>query len=207
MRTGLQDIFTFYLPTRIIHGPNSVQEAGEAFKNLGCAKALVVSDKGVSGAGLLEPVFESLKRSGIAYVVFDDVEEDPDGVTVGKGADIALKEECDGIVVVGGGSPLCAGRGIGVLVTNGGKIRDYAGLNKASKPPLPLVGIPTTAGSGAEVSQFIVLKDETQHAKMVVGSPMCFPEVAILDPMLLRTLPFGQAVASGIDALAHAIEA
>lgn len=93
------------------------------------------------------------------------------------------------------------------MVTNGGKIRDYAGLNKASKPPLPLVAIPTTAGSGAEVSQFIVLKDETQHAKMVVGSPMYFPEVTILDPMLIRTLPFWQAVASGIDALTHAIEA
>jgi len=207
MRTGEQTIYSFHLPTRIIHGPNSIQEIGQVFVNLGCTKALVVSDKGVNSAGLLKPVLELLKKSGIPYVVFDEVEEDPDGVTVGKGADIALREKCDGIVVVGGGSPLCAGRGIGVLVTNGGKIRDYAGLDKASKPPLPLVGIPTTAGSGAEVSQFIVLKDEAQHAKMVVGSPMNFPKVAILDPMLIRTLPFWQSVVSGVDALTHAIEA
>jgi alcohol dehydrogenase class IV len=192
----LQDIFTFYLPTRIIHGANSVSQTGPALTNLGVTKALILTDKGVNAAGLLEPVYESLKTSNIPYAVFDDVEEDPDGVTVGKGADFAKKENCDGIVVVGGGSLLCAGRGIGVLVTNGGKIQDYAGVNKASKPPLPLIGIPTTTGWGAEVSQFIVFKNEEKHAKMVVGSPMYFSEVVILDPMLIRTLPYGQMAAS-----------
>jgi alcohol dehydrogenase len=206
MRTGDQNIFAFYLPTRIVHGPNSVRETGKAFQSIGAEKALVVTDKGVKSAGLAEGVLESLKDSGIPHVVFDDVEENPGGVTVGKGAEVALKEKCNGIVVVGGGSPLCAGRAIGVVVTNGGSIRDYAGLNKASKPPLPLIAIPTTAGSGAEVSQFIILKDEERHIKMVVGSPMFFPKVAILDPMLLRELPFWQSVISGIDALSHAIE-
>ena len=207
MRTADQNIFAFYLPTKIVHGVNSIQETGREFKNLGATKALVVTDKGVKGAGLVEGVIESLKKSGIPYVVFEDVEEDPGGMTVGKGAEIALKEKCDGIVVIGGGSPICAGRGIGVVAANGGKIRDYAGLNKASKPPLPLIAIPTTAGSGAEVSQFIVLKDEDRHIKMVAGSPMYFPKVAILDPMLLRGLSFWQSVVSGIDALSHAIEA
>jgi alcohol dehydrogenase class IV len=108
---------------------------------------------------------------------------------------------------IGGGSPICAGRGIGVVVANGGRIKDYAGLNKASKPPLPLIAIATTAGSGAEVSQFIILKDEELHTKMVVGSPLYFPKVAILDPLLLGGLPFWQSVVSGIDALSQAIEA
>ena len=207
MRTGEQNIFSFYLPTKLVHGVNSVQETGKEFKNLGAAKALVVTDKGVKSAGLVEGVIGSLKKIGIPYVIFEDVEEDPGGVTVGKGAEIASKEKCDGIVVIGGGSPICAGRGIGVVVTNGGRIKDYAGLNKASKPPLPLIAVPTTAGSGAEVSQFIILKDEEQHTKMVVGSPMYFPKVAILDPMLLRGLSFWQSVVSGIDALSHAIEA
>lgn len=206
MRTGDQNVFTFCLGTKIVHGPNSVQETGKEFKNLGLTKALIVTDKGVKAAGLLEGVFESLKKSGIPNVVFEDVEEDPGVVTVGKGAEAALREKCDGIVVVGGGSPICAGRGIGVVVTNGGSIRDYAGINKALKPPLPLIAIPTTAGSGAEVSQFIVLKDEERHIKMVVGSPWYFPKVAILDPMLLRGLPYWQFVASGIDAISHAIE-
>ena len=207
MRTGEQNIFSFYLPTKLVHGVNSVQETGKEFRNLGATKALVVTDKGVKSAGLVEGVIDSLKKIGIPYVIFEDVEEDPGGVTVGKGAEVASKEKCDGIVVIGGGSPICAGRGIGVVVTNGGKIKDYAGLNKASKPPLPLIAIPTTAGSGAEVSQFIILKDEEQHTKMVVGSPMYFPKVAILDPMLLRGLSFWQSVVSGIDALSHAIEA
>jgi alcohol dehydrogenase len=207
MRTAGQNIFTFYLPTKLVHGANSTGETGREFKALGATKALVVTDKGVKGAGLVDGVLESLEKSGVPFVLFDEVEEDPGGTTVGKGADVALKEKCDGIVVIGGGSPICAGRGIGVVVTNGGKIRDYAGINMAAKPPLPLIAIPTTAGSGAEVSQFIVLKDEELHTKMVAGSPLYFPKVAILDPLLLRALPYWQMVVSGIDALGHAIEA
>ncbi len=207
MRTGDQNIFSFYLPTKLIYGVNSVQETGKEFSALGSTKALVVTDKGVKGAGLVEGVVGSLDRNRIPYVIFEEVEEDPGGATVAKGAEIARKERCDGIVVVGGGSPICAGRGIGVVVTNGGKIKEYAGLNKVLKPPLPLIAIPTTAGSGAEVSQFIILKDEELHTKMVVGSPLNFPKVAILDPLLLRGLPFWQSAVSGIDALSHAVEA
>ncbi len=207
MRTGDQNIFSFYLPTKLIYGVNSVQETGKEFSALGSTKALVVTDKGVKGAGLVEGVVGSLDRNRIPYVIFEEVEEDPGGATVAKGAEIARKERCDGIVVVGGGSPICAGRGIGVVVTNGGKIKEYAGLNKVLKSPLPLIAIPTTAGSGAEVSQFIILKDEELHTKMVVGSPLNFPKVAILDPLLLRGLPFWQSAVSGIDALSHAVEA
>jgi alcohol dehydrogenase class IV len=207
MRTGEKNIYTFYLPTRIIHGANSVLETGGVFKDLGASRALVVTDKGVNKAGLLTSVTEALERSKIPYFVFDDVEENPDSDTIKKGSEFALWEKCDGIVVLGGGSALCAARGIGVVVANGGKIEDYAGLNKAAKPPLSLIAIPTTAGSGAEVSQFIVLKDKENHTKFVAGSPLYFPKVAILDPMLLLTLPFWQTAVSGIDALTHAIEA
>jgi alcohol dehydrogenase len=207
MKTADNNIFTFYLPTKLIHGPNSTEETGRELKALGVTKVLVVTDTGVKKAGLVDGVVLSLEKSKIPWVIFDEVEEDPGGVTVGKGADLAFKEKCDGIVVIGGGSPICAGRGIGVVVTNGGKIRDYAGFDKAAKPPLPLIAIPTTAGSGTEVSQFILLKEEELHTKMVAGSPMYFPKVAILDPLLLKGLPFGQFVASGVDALGHAIEA
>ena len=190
-----------------MHGPQSVLETGKVFKDLGARRCLVVTDKGVRRAGLIDGVLRSLKESDIPYVVFDDVEEDPSGATVGRGADLAVKNKCDGIVVVGGGSPICAGRGIGVVVNNGGHIRDYEGLNKASKPPLPLIAIPTTAGSGAEVSQFIILRDEDRQMRMVAGSPLYFPKWAILDPMLLKTLSPWQFTVSGVDALAHAIEA
>ena len=207
MRKGEQDIFTFFLPTRILHGANSLLEAGNAFKSLCASKALVVTDQGVSNAGLLTGLIESLKKSQIPYSTFDNVEEDPTCETVRKGSEFAVSEKCDGIVVLGGGSPICAGRAIGVIVTNGGNIEDYAGLNKAAKPPLPLIAIPTTAGSGSEVSQFIILKNKKTNTKFVAGSPLYFPKVAILDPLLMRTLPYWQSVVSGIDALTHAIEA
>jgi alcohol dehydrogenase len=206
VRTGDADIFAFYLGTKVIHGLHSVHQTGVEFKGIKGTKALIVTDKGVRNAGLVEAVMESLQKNGISYAVFDEIEEDPGVATVAKGVDLALAEHCDGIVVVGGGSPICAGRAIAVVVTNGGEIRDYVGLNKAGKPPLPLIAIPTTAGSGAEVSQFILLKDEELHTKMVAGSPLYFPRVAILDPLLLKGLPFHQFVASGVDALGHAIE-
>ncbi len=206
MRTGEKDIFTFYLGTKVIHGLHSVGQTGFEFKGLKATKALVVTDKGVRNAGLVDAVLESLRAHGIDYALFDGVEEDPGVTTVAKGVDLALAEKCDGVVVVGGGSPICAGRAIAVVVANGGKIRDYVGINKAAKPPVPLIAIPTTAGSGAEVSQFILLKDEELHSKMVAGSSTYFPRVAILDPLLLKGLPFRQFVASGVDALGHAIE-
>jgi alcohol dehydrogenase class IV len=207
MRIAETNSRVFYLGTRIVHGVHSTAETGAEFKALGAAKALVVTDKGVRNAGLLDGVVRSLEEAGINFVVFDEVEEDPGGATVAKGAELASRNECDGIVVIGGGSAICAGRGIGVVCANGGRIREYSGLNKASKAPLPLIAIPTTAGSGAEVSQFIVLKDEELHTKMVAGSPFYFPKVAILDPLLLKGLSFKQFVASGVDALGHALEA
>jgi alcohol dehydrogenase class IV len=207
MRTGDFKPFTFYSPTKIVHGPCSVQEAARECRMLGITKAGIVTDIGVRNAGLIDGIVESLKTGNISFAVFDDVEQDPNTMTVARGAEFVLKEKCDGLIAVGGGSSICAGRGIGVIARNGGAIRDYVGLNKASKPPLPLIAVPTTAGSGAEVSQIIILKDQDRHSKIVVGSPLYFPKVAILDPMLLRTLSFGQFVISGVDALTHAIEA
>ncbi len=206
MRTGGSDVFTFYLGTKVVHGLHSVQQTGVEFKGLKATKALIVTDVGVRKAGLVDGVLESLGNNGVEYAVFDQVEEDPGVETVARGVAMAGKEKCDGIVVVGGGSPICAARAIGVVAANGGKIRDYIGLNKAARPPLPLIAIPTTAGSGAEVSQFILLKDDELHTKMVAGSPLYFPRVAILDALLLKGLPFHQFVASGIDALGHSIE-
>jgi alcohol dehydrogenase len=207
MKTAGGNLFTFYMPTKIVHGPNSVEETGKEFKALGTARAMVVTDSGVRKAGLVDGVLESLRKNGIGYGIFDEVEENPGGSTVAKGVELAQKEKCDGIIVVGGGSPICAGRAIGVVVANGGEIRDYVGSIPAAKPPIPLIAIPTTAGSGAEVSQFIVLKDEGLSQKMVARSPLYFPKTAILDPLLLRRLSFVQFVASGVDALTHAIEA
>lgn len=208
MRKAGTNIFNFYLPTRIVHGPGSIKQTGMMFKSLGATKALIVTDQGVKRAGLVNGVADALKKGNIEYAVFDEVEVDPGATTVEKGADFATEERCDGIIVVGGGSPMCAARAIAMVAANGGKLKDHVPVPKpGAKPPLPVIAIPTTAGSGSEVSQFIVLKDEELNSKIGLGSPMYFPKIAILDPNVLRKLPFWQTVVSGIDALTHAIEA
>jgi alcohol dehydrogenase class IV len=200
--------FLFTMPTKIYWGYDCVNLAGGEGKKLGIEKALIVTDKGVRGAGVIAPLLKSMEGSGLAYEIFDDVPEDPDTQVVDRGAALLKQAGCNGIVIIGGGSPLCAGKGIALVVTNGGNIRDYEGLERFQRPPLPVLAIPTTAGSGSEVSSLFIISDEKRNNyKMTIGGYRCHPEVAILDPMLLRSLPARQFIASGVDALVHAIEA
>jgi len=168
---------------------------------------LIVSDKGVTGAGLIEPLETALKSAKLPFAIFDDVEVDPGTATVDKGLKLLKDEKCNGIIVVGGGSPVCAAKGIALVATNGGSICDYEGMDKYKQPPLPVIAIPTTAGAGSEVSGVFIITDEARNYKMAIGGSACFPEVAILDPMLLRNIPFWPAVNAGLDALTHAMEA
>jgi alcohol dehydrogenase class IV len=133
---------------------------------------------------------------------------DPGTSVVEKGVAMLGQDECKGVIAIGGGSVLCAGKGIALVASNGGNLCQYEGLAKYKTPPLPLIAIPTTAGSGSEVSQVFIIGDESRnHYKMTIGGYECFPDVAILDPMLLRKLPPFQFIMSGLDALSHAIEA
>ncbi len=204
---NFDQIFTFQLGTTIHHGYNCVARTGAEAKRLGVQRVLIVSDKGVSGAGLIEPVVDSLKNTNIPFAIFDDVEVDPGTGTVDKGLKLLSDEKCNGVVVIGGGSPVCAAKGIALLATNGGSITDYEGFGMYKKPPLPVIAIPTTAGAGSEVSPTFIITDEARNYKMAIGGAACFPDVAILDPMLLRNIPFWPAVNAGLDALTHAMEA
>lgn len=204
---NFDQIFTFQLGTVIHHGYNSVARTGPEAKRLGVKRVLIVSDKGVSGAGLIEPIIESLKNTKIPFTVFDEVEVDPGTATVNKGLKLLTDEKCNGVVVVGGGSPVCAAKGIALLATNGGSLTDYEGFGKYKKPPLPVIAIPTTAGAGSEVSPTFIITDEVRNYKMAIGGAACFPDVAVLDPMLLINIPFWPAVNAGLDALTHAMEA
>lgn len=138
---------------------------------------------------------------------FTDVRQNPDVACVSRGVEAFRAAQADLVVAVGGGSPMCAAKAIALIATNGGTIRDYEGFGKVSQRPLPTICLPTTAGSGTEVSAVTIITDEKRHIKMAIGSPLAFPPLAILDPELLLTLPFRQAAASGMDALSHAIEA
>ena len=202
------DVFySYHMPTKVVHGFNAINQVGKEAKSLGIRKALLVTDAGVRGAGLINAGLKSLESAGISTVVFDGVEEDPGTKTVAKGIDLLKSEGCNGVVVVGGGSPVCAGKGIALVATNGGSISDYEGFEKYKAPPLPVIGIPTTAGAGSEVSAVFIITDEKRNYKMPIGGVLCHPQVAILDPVLLLNIPYWPGMNAGMDALSHAIGA
>jgi alcohol dehydrogenase class IV len=197
----------FMAKTKLIHGFGSSSAVGQEASRLGISKALVVTDKGIRASGLLAGVEESLASREILYEVFDDVEEDATVGTMHRGALQAKEAKCDGVIVVGGGSPICAGKGIALETTNGEQVSRYEGRNMYSKAPLPVVCVPTTAGSGSDVSAAFVVHDEAQERVYAVAGDDIQPPVSILDPLLLRTCPPRQMIYSGLDALTHCVEA
>ena len=200
------DKFSFQLPTRIEFGNGVSATVGEEAKGLGGTRALVVTDPGVMSAGLVDPVVENLKKAGVDASVFDGVEPNPRDTTVARGAELALSEGSDVLVAVGGGSPMDTAKAIGVIQQEGGKITDYEGLGLVKKPITPLVAIPTTAGTGSEVTFWSVVTDTARSFKMSVGSPLIAARVALVDPELTLGLPAPITAATGMDALTHAVE-
>ncbi len=199
--------YTFQLGTVVHHGFGSVSKVGPEAKRLGAEKILVITDKEVRGAGLLDSVVKSIEAVNIPFTIFGDVEVDPGTATVNKGVDLLKVEGCNLVVVLGGGSPVCAAKGIALLATNGGSITDYEGEDKYKHPPLPVIAIPTTAGAGSEVSPAFIINDVSRDYKFTISGPDCYPDVAVLDPLLLKNIPFWPAVNAGLDALTHAMEA
>jgi len=204
-----QDRFTFNTPTRIKYGANIVESVGEEAKKFAAKKVLIVTDKGIVKAGLLAKVKESLERSSLEMLVFDQVEQNPKDKTVEKGAELAREEKVDLIIGVGGGSTMDTAKGIGLLVTNGGSLRDYWGVDMVKKPSLPLITVPTTAGTGSEVTICAVIDDTSREytTKDCVESRLISPRLALVDPLLTRSLPPELTAGTGMDALTHAIEA
>ena len=204
---NFDQVYTFQLGTVVHHGFHSVQRVGPEAKRLGAEKILIVTDRGVAEAGLIAPVIKSIENSGIPFEVFTEVEVDPGTATVNKGVEIVKQKGCNLVVAVGGGSPVCAAKGMALLATNGGSLTDYEGSEKYKKAPLPVICVPTTASAGSEVSATFIITDEARNYKFNVAGPECYPKVAILDPLLLRDIPFWPAVNAGLDALTHAMEA
>lgn len=198
--------FSFQLPTRIEFGTGVSRTVGDEAKSLGGSRALVVTDPGIEAAGLVEPVLGRLGDAGLSTVVFDDVAPNPRDTSVAAGAQLAISEGCDVLVAVGGGSPMDTAKAVGVIATHGGVIQDYEGLGLVQKPITPLVAIPTTAGTGSEVTFWSVITDTARSFKMSVGSPLCAATVALVDPELTVGLPAGITAYTGVDALTHAVE-
>lgn len=199
--------FLFKIPGEVIFGENSISKLPEILASRGLSNVLLVSDRGLEAVGMVNRITDILEASSIKYSLFLDVEANPSCDTVDKGTAIYNSEGLNGIVCLGGGSPMDTAKAIAILVTNGGKIQDYEGANKFKGPTVPIIAIPTTAGTGSEVTPFAVITDKKINYKLTVFSYEIVPEVALLDPKMIATLPALVAASTGIDALTHAVEA
>jgi len=197
----------FSTTPRIVMGPGSIKTIGAEVKARGAETVLVVTDKGVIAADLLSSVEESLHAAKIAYSIFDKVEPDPRYEIVEDCVKRAKTARAQVLVGIGGGSPMDITKAASVMFTNVGSIDAYFGVNLIPKPGLPTILIPTTAGTGSEVTPIAIFSDEREKLKKGIVSPYLFPAIAILDPELTLCLPSQITAATGMDAFIHAIEA
>ena len=197
--------FDFQPRTRVVFGAGAIDGVGELARALG-ASALLVSDPGIVAAGHVERTRRGLAAAGVSVTIFDRVKENPTTREVDECLEVARAVCPDLIVGLGGGSSMDTAKGCNFILTNGGRMQDYWGVGKATKPMLPLIAVPTTAGTGSECQSFALIADEETHQKMACGDPKAAPRVAILDPLLTVTQPRQVAACTGIDAVAHAME-
>ena len=198
-------ITKFAIP-EVIFGNGSIKYLAPCARRLGAKRVLLVSDPGVEEAGWAEVVMDLLKADGIECAYFSDVSSNPRDSQVYRGAELYREHRADVIVGIGGGSPIDAAKGISILVGNGGRISDYEGANKIMRPLPPMIFIPSTAGSGSDVSQFCIVTDMERQVKMSIISRSLVPNISIIDPGLLVTKSRELIIASAVDAFAHAVE-
>ena len=192
--------------TRVVFGVNTVERAGELALELGAKKVLLVTDQGIVAAGHVERVHRNLKAAGLIVTVFDRARENPTTRCVDDCVALARAEGIDTLIGLGGGSSMDTAKGCNFLLSNGGRMQDYWGVGKATRPMLPLLAIPTTAGTGSECQSAALIVDEQTHQKMACLDPKAAARIAILDPALTLSQPPRVAAATGIDAIAHAVE-
>lgn len=206
MAASIQHLRKFVAP-EIIFGNGSRHLTGQYCKKFHVKKPVIVTDKGVIAAGWTRQVEESLALENLDYVVFSDVSPNPRSVEVMKGAGIYDREQCDAIVAVGGGSPMDCAKGIGIVTSNQGHILDYKGVDLISSPLPPMIFIPTTAGTSADVSQFCIINNIEARIKIAIISKIVIPDIALIDPETTTTMDAYLTSCTGMDAMVHAIEA
>ena len=192
--------------TKLVFGDGVSLASGELAKELGLKHVLLVTDRGLVEAGHVEVVRDSLSKAGIKVTLFDQVIENPTTDCVEKAKQAASEAGVDSFIGLGGGSSMDTAKGANFLLTNGGRMHDYWGVNKATKEMLPLIVIPTTAGTGSECQSFALISDSKTHQKMACGDSKAAAKIAILDPSLTLSQPKNVTVCTGIDAIAHAVE-
>ncbi len=203
----MSELVLFSVPTQVLFATGASREAGRLARELGATKVFAVVDAGVAKAGILDGALASVREAGLYLCVREQATSDPTLADMRGIAEELRAFGADCVVAAGGGSGLCAGRGAALAATNGLDLRPYLGRDRYPNAPLPVIAIPTTAGSGSEVSKHVTLSDETTLKKVGVDGYTNAPRVALLDPDLVQSVPRPQAIASGIDAFCHALEA
>ncbi len=199
-------VIKFQTP-EIVFGPGSLAEAGFAARRIGAQRPFLVTDPGLIEAGWVSELIPHLAETGLSPVVWSGVTPNPKDQEIAAGYDRYLESGADVIIALGGGSCMDAAKGIAILSGNGGKILDYTGVDRVSHPIPPMLMIPSTSGTGADVSQFCIITDTCHAVKVTIMGRALVPDISITDPRLLTTMPSDLAAATGLDALTHGIEA
>ncbi|UOF92464.1 iron-containing alcohol dehydrogenase [Fodinisporobacter ferrooxydans] len=195
-----------FVTPEIIFGNNSINQVGESLRRLGAKKVFVVSDHEIFNFGWTEEAIYYLRQNGLSHFNWNEVTSNPKDYEIHEGVKKYLHNDCDAVLGVGGGSVIDAAKSIALLGTNGGTIHQYEGVDKITVPLPPMVMIPTTAGSGSEVSQFSIIVDTKRSVKMTIISKSLVPDIAIIDPRTLTTMDHRLTAYTGMDVLTHAIE-
>jgi alcohol dehydrogenase len=189
-------------------GIGAHKELGTRIKTLGAKKPLIVTDKGITKTGLTQQIADLVRKdAGVEPVIYDETIPNPTDKNVHDGVEVYKKNGCDMIITLGGGSPHDCGKGIGLVVANGGSIKDYEGVDKSTKPMPPFIAINTTAGTASEMTRFCIITDTSRKVKMAIVDWRVTPTIAINDPLLMAGMPPGLTASTGMDALTHAVEA
>lgn len=204
--TELLAPFDFAPRTRVVFGGGTLNRLGELAVELNASRALLVTDKGLAAAGHDRRGFDVLTQAGIEVTEFDDVTPNPTTDDVDRALQVAREANIDLIVGLGGGSSMDCAKGVNFILTNGGRMHDYKGIGKATKPMLPMIAVPTTSGTGSEAQSFALIADAETKMKMACGDKKAACRVAILDPELTLSMPPSVTTATGIDAISHALE-
>ncbi|MCK9580463.1 MAG: iron-containing alcohol dehydrogenase [Methanoregula sp.] len=206
MNGTFEELRKFVAPEFII-GADARLLAGRYAKNFGARQVFIVTDPNIISAGWVKDVTAGLDAEGIGHTVFSGVSTNPRDCEVMEGAGRYDDSGCDAILAIGGGSPIDCAKGIGIVVSNKGPVLEYEGVDNVTIPPPPMICIPTTAGTGADVSQFAIINDTKRRVKIAIISKMIVPDIALVDPVPLTTLSSELTAHTGMDAVTHSIEA
>jgi len=202
-----EEVYGFFIPSVTLIGIGASKEIPGKIRDLGGKKPLIVTDKGIVNAGILKQITDLLDEAKMKYEVYDETIPNPTDENVHKGVEVYQKAKCDSLITLGGGSSHDCGKGVGLVVSNGGKIHDFEGVDKSTKPLPPYVAVNTTAGTASEMTRFCIITDLSRKVKMAIVDWRVTPNIALDDPLLMIGMPPALTAATGMDALTHAVEA